>query len=156
MNPKPSYKFRQEQWVPHPRSEVFAFFQQPENLGRLTPPWLHFEILSASPVPMAEGTLIEYRLKVRGIPFRWSSIISDYRPPHHFVDRQVKGPYRQWIHTHSFTERDGGTLIEDEVIYGLPFGILGRWAHGIWVKPDLERIFAYRRDQISQVFSRRE
>ncbi len=144
--------FRQEQWVPQELHQVFAFFERPENLSRLTPPWLHFKILSASPVPMQQGTEIEYQIKVRGLRFRWRSVISDYAPPYHFTDTQMTGPYRTWVHTHSFTKQNGGTLIQDEVRYSLPLGILGRIVNRLWVKADLARIFGYRREQISSFF----
>jgi ligand-binding SRPBCC domain-containing protein len=103
-------EFTSEIWLPRARDEVFAFFADAGNLERLTPPLLSFSILTPRPIAMRPGTLIDYRLKVRGIPIRWRSEITVWEPPVRFVDEQRKGPYRLWHHTHEFAEQDGGTL----------------------------------------------
>ena len=124
-----------------PLEAVFAFFADAGNLERLTPPWLHFEILTPSPVDMHEGTLIDYKLRLHGIPIRWQSRIVVWEPPYRFVDRQVHGPYRRWVHTHTFQSQAGGTLVTDMVDYAVPGGDL---IQRYFVGPDLERIFDYR------------
>lgn len=130
-----------------PGGEVFAFFADAENLERITPPELHFRIISPRPVPVSKGTIIDYRLRLFHIPFGWRTRITRWRPPHHFVDEQIKGPYRLWIHSHQFREENGTTRIIDRVEYQLPWYPFGECFHP-WVKLELDRIFHYRRQAI--------
>jgi ligand-binding SRPBCC domain-containing protein len=137
--------------IPRPRGEVFAFFSDAGNLERITPPWLNFRILTPLPIRMAEGSLIEYRIRLKGVPMSWRTLISRWDPPDAFVDEQIKGPYALWHHTHEFIEVEGGCRMIDTVRYALPMGVLGRVAHGLFVRRDLERIFAYRREHIGRI-----
>ena len=146
------YEIRRQQWVPCPVEEVFEFFCNPRNLEALTPPWLSFRILSV-PEKLEEGARIEYRLAWRAVALRWSTIISQWSPPHSFVDVQLRGPYRLWEHTHSFAGEGGGTRLFDTVRYELPFGVLGRIAHFLRVRADLQRIFDYRAQAVARQFS---
>ena len=141
-----------EQQVARPRDEVFAIFSQPENLGRLTPPWLGFRILTPPPLPMHAGALIDYEIRLGPLPTRWRTMITAYDPPERFVDEQLAGPYSFWHHTHEFLVHDGGTLIRDRVRYLLPFGALGRLVHALAVRRQLEAIFAYRMRVIAELF----
>ncbi len=139
--------------VPAPRSEVFPFFEDPANLEALTPPWLRFRILTPAPLPRGEGAVYEYRLKVRSLPLRWRTLIEAFEPGRRFVDRQVAGPYALWHHTHRFEDLPGGgTRLVDQVRYRVGWGLLGRIAHALWVRRDLERVFAYRREAIAARF----
>lgn len=140
-----------EQVLPRPRAEVFAFFARPENLEVLTPPFLRFRILTPNPVPMAEGTLIDYQIRLFGIPMRWRTLIEAVEPQVRFVDVQVRGPYALWRHTHTFEECGEGTRIVDRVQYTLPLGAVGRLAHALWVRRTLERIFDYRREAVAGI-----
>lgn len=148
-----TYLLQRKQLVPKPLSEVFAFFSKPENLGRLTPKNLGFQNLTPSPINMKEGALIDYTIKIAGIPVRWTTLITLYEPPHRFVDVQLKGPYSYWHHTHTFLKTDDGTLITDEVQYALPFGILGNVIHELAVKHQLDHIFSRRGEIIQHIFS---
>jgi len=143
-----TYRYGTELALPRPLGEVFGFFSEAENLEKLTPPWLRFEILTKGPIDMAVGTLIDYRIRWRGIPLRWRTEIEVWEPPHRFVDLQIRGPYRLWRHEHLFIERDGGTAVVDRVEYA-PFG-------GALVQPmvarDVERIFAYRHAMLARDF----
>jgi hypothetical protein len=143
------HEFHSEQWLPAAVEEVFPFFADAGNLQRLTPPWLHFEILTPRPVEMRTGALIDYRLRVRGIPLRWRSEITAWEPLHRFVDEQRRGPYRLWHHEHAFEPRDGGTLCRDVVRYAVPFDFL---THRWLVRPDIERIFSFRRQTLGGFF----
>jgi ligand-binding SRPBCC domain-containing protein len=147
-----TYTLQRELWVPRPLPEVFDFFSRAENLERITPPWMHFRILTPPPIAMLPGTTIAYSLRVRGIPLKWLSAIERWNPPHEFVDVQVKGPYRLWHHTHRFSEVKGGTSIVDTVRYALPMGVLGRLVHRVQVARDLEHIFDYRARQVQLIF----
>lgn len=139
--------------VPAPRCEVFPFFEDPANLEALTPPWLGFRILTPAPLPRGEGAVYDYRLSVRGLPLRWRTLIEAFDPGRRFVDRQVAGPYALWHHTHRFEDLPGGgTRLIDQVRYRLGWGPLGRIAHALWVRRDLERVFAYRREAIAARF----
>jgi ligand-binding SRPBCC domain-containing protein len=147
------YSLVTEQWLPNPLEEVFSFFSRAENLEVITPDFLRFKILSPTPIQMARGTLIDYRLKLAGIPFRWQSRIDEWVPGRRFVDVQTRGPYKSWHHTHEFEDVDGGTLIRDTVKYSLSLGPLGRIAHALFVRRSLFRIFNHRKEVIAGVFA---
>ncbi|MDX1387492.1 MAG: SRPBCC family protein [bacterium] len=132
--------------------EVFAFFQDPENLARITPKSLNFKNINPHPVEMKEGAHLIHQIKVLGIPLKWESLITRFDPPNLFVDEQIKGPYAFWKHVHSFKEEAEGTLIEDEVNYALRMGPFGRLAHALKVKRDLKNIFDYRQKKINEFF----
>ena len=145
-----SHLFATELWLPRPRAEVFAFFADARNLESLTPPWLNFKILTPAPIPMRPGTRIDYRLRVHGLPLRWQSEITVWDPPHKFADEQRRGPYRRWVHTHTFEESRGGTRCGDRVEYAvLGGGLVNR----LFVKRDVERIFQYRQEVLEQRFA---
>jgi ligand-binding SRPBCC domain-containing protein len=133
--------------VPLPREQVFAFFADAANLERITPPELNFRILTPQPIPMQEGALIGYRLRLFGVPLRWQARIVHWQPPIGFVDEQLHGPYRLWEHTHRFHDGGQTTIIEDVVRYGLPFAPLGEIFHPL-VRLQLERIFRFRRSAV--------
>jgi ligand-binding SRPBCC domain-containing protein len=140
------------QWFPQPPERLFPFFADAANLEQLTPPWLHFRIVSP-PVEMREGARIGYKLRVHGIPMSWRSEISAWEPPFRFVDTQINGPYRAWIHEHVFEHRDSGTFMRDHVQYSVTGGSLVR---KFLVAPDLAKIFDYRRDRLASIFGRRQ
>jgi ligand-binding SRPBCC domain-containing protein len=148
----PAHIFRSEQYIPQPVNKVFEFFSQAENLQKLTPEWLHFRILSVDPQPIGKGTLIQYSLRWRIFPIRWTTEIAFWQPPYRFIDVQLKGPYKLWRHEHRFVAEAGGTRIIDEVQYSLPLGLLGRLAHKLKVKQDVENIFAYRTQAVGNIF----
>ena len=135
--------------LPFPRERVFDFFSRAENLELLTPPWLSFNILTPAPIRMGEGALIDYRLRLHGIPITWRSEITVWEPPYRFVDEQRRGPYRLWVHTHRFTEVDGGTQVEDLVKYAVVGGSL---INKLFVAPDIKRIFDYRQTRLRELF----
>lgn len=144
------HQFSSEIWLGRPIKEVFAFFSDAANLDSITPPWLSFQTVTRQPFEMHAGTIIDYRLRVRGFPVRWRSEITVWDPPHHFVDEQIRGPYRLWIHAHKFEPRDDGTLVSDDVRYAVPFDWL---LHKLVVRRDVERIFAYRAECLRKRFS---
>lgn len=138
---------RRETVVPRGPDEVFAFFSDAGNLDLLTPPWLGFRILTPTPIEMHAGTLIDYRLRVRGIPIRWRTEITAWEPPSRFVDVQVRGPYRWWHHEHRFEACEGGTRVIDEVEYLAPLHWL---SEPLLVRRDVRRIFDYRSQQLRE------
>jgi ligand-binding SRPBCC domain-containing protein len=138
------YVLERDLSLPVARAQVFPFFAEARNLERLTPPSLHFEILTPGTIHMRSGAIIEYRLRLSGIPIRWRTVIAEWDPPSRFVDVQEKGPYALWRHTHIFDETPDGTRMRDRVEYELPFGALGRLAHFLFVGRRLNDIFAFR------------
>jgi ligand-binding SRPBCC domain-containing protein len=143
------FSFTSQLWLERQRNEVFPFFSNPLNLEQITPPWLRFRIVSTLPIEMHEGVEIEYRLRIRGIPIGWRSRITAWNPPHRFVDEQVRGPYRIWVHEHRFIEDSGRTLCEDNVKYA-PRG--GALVNELFVERDIHKIFAYRSEQLQKTF----
>lgn len=141
-----------EQWIPALPEKVFPFFCDEMNLERLTPPTLNFEVLGKSTPQIREGTLIEYKLKIRRVPVKWKTLIEEWVPGKRFVDTQLKGPYRKWRHTHEFIEMAGGTLLRDRVLYQLPLGFVGDTVGGWKVATEVEEVFKYRRKVIGETF----
>ena len=143
-----------EQIIQRPREKVFRFFADAGNLERITPPELNFRIISPQPIDIKKGALIDYQLKLRGIPITWRTEITEWNPPCSFVDSALKSPYKQWIHLHTFEEGEQGeTIMRDIVRYRLPFEPLGDLAH-FYVKKELKYIFDYRFKVIEEIYRR--
>src|SRR5690349_16758905 len=106
-----AHQFERRIVIKRPLEEVFAFFAEAGNLERITPPELKFHILTPLPFTIAQGSLIDYQLALFGLRFRWKTLISRWEPPFVFVDEQLRGPYRQWIHTHRFVQNPDGTEV---------------------------------------------
>ena len=144
-----TFLFESQRTFERPITEVFEFFANAHNLAEITPPSMHLEILTPAPIDMSPGTLIDYRFKLHGIPVRWQSEITEWNPPYRFVDEQRRGPYRLWRHTHTFNETENGVVVGDVVEYAV-------WGGGLidkfFVRPDIEKIFAYRSDQLDEIF----
>jgi len=147
-----TFEINMKQYINKPLDVVFEFFSKPENLEMITPESLSFNILTPTPIKMEKGSLIDYTIRLFGIPIHWRTLISDYEPPFRFVDQQIKGPYTFWHHTHTFQQVDGGVEIIDKVKYSLPMGWLGTLVHSIWVRKDLEKIFEHRKTVIQNYF----
>lgn len=143
-----TYTLERDQLIPLTREKVFEFFSDAFNLERLTPPFLNFQILTPAPIDIKKDTLIDYRIRLFGIPMRWRTRIERFEPDDAFVDNQIRGPYTLWHHTHTFETTDEGTLMRDIVRYRLPLGPLGAIAHWLFVRRTLEAIFNYRRDAL--------
>ena len=147
-----AHRLEREQWVPGTLEDVFAFFSVAENLARITPAEMGFHILTPPPIEMREGTILEYRIRIAGLPVRWRSRITGWDPPHRFADVQERGPYAYWEHTHSFAAEGDGVRMTDVVLYRLPFGPLGKIVHALAVRRMLERIFDHRNETILRLF----
>jgi len=142
-------------FLPIPIERVFPFFADARNLEAITPTSLHFHIVTPMPVEMRPGLMIDYKLRMRGIPMTWRSEITAYDPPHSFVDEQRKGPYKLWRHEHFFEPANGpggvvGTRVRDRVSY-IPRG--GPLIHKLFVRPELEKIFAHRQEVILELLT---
>ncbi|MDX6706469.1 MAG: hypothetical protein QOI48_2315 [Solirubrobacteraceae bacterium] len=149
------HTLRREQRLSGSPQSVFAFFSDAANLEAITPPMLGFRIATPGSIEMRTGTLIEYRLRVHGVPMRWTTAIREWEPPHRFVDEQLRGPYALWQHTHTFQDDgSGGTLMSDVVRYAIGFGPLGAVAQRLLVRRDLDAIFDYRAARVRELLGR--
>ena len=146
---KVGYRLQADMAVDLPLEQVFEFFSDAMQLERITPPWLNFSVLTPRPIEMKEGALLDYRLYLHRVPINWRTEIAVWEPPYRFVDQQLRGPYKRWYHEHTFEEVDGLTIVKDNVHY-IPRG--GKLIHKWLVKPDLEKIFKFRQDTMSQIF----
>lgn len=148
----PYWRLTMSQWLNQPREELFQFFGDATNLEKITPDLLNFKVVTPKPIDMKPGTLIDYKLKVRGIPIRWRTLIATWNPPEKFTDEQLKGPYKRWHHTHTFTEENGGTRCHDLVEYAPPGGPLAPLINKLLVQKDVEKIFMHRARVLANLF----
>jgi ligand-binding SRPBCC domain-containing protein len=140
------------QIVPRPIAETFGFFSDPHNLQRLTPPFLQFKFLATPPKVMHPGTVIDYQIRLYGVPVHWRTRIEIVEAPRKFVDVQEKGPYALWRHSHSFRDTgDGATEMKDRVEYAMPLGPLGEIAYYLFVKRSLAQIFEFRERALAAI-----
>jgi ligand-binding SRPBCC domain-containing protein len=143
-------------WLPEARERLFAFFADAHNLERITPPFLRFRVLNASPIVMGPGALIDYKLRLHGLPITWRTEITSWEPPARFCDTQLRGPYSEWVHTHTFDEHDGGTMVRDAVRYRLPGPFFAsRIVNALMVAPDTRKIFEFRHEALCEAFNAR-
>lgn len=150
-----TYVLEREQIINRTKADTFAFFCDAWNLEQITPPFLRFRILTPRPLEMKKGALIDYRLSLFGVPFRWRTRIEEWIPSERFVDLQIRGPYALWHHTHTFTSvGPGQTLMRDRVEYRIPMGILGRIVHTLFVRRTLKIIFDYRAEMTAQLLGK--
>lgn len=148
------YNLRKSMVLGKPIKETFDFFADAANLEKITPPALQFRITTPQPIEIQEGTIIEYGLRLHGVPMNWKTLISEWDPPHSFTDEALKSPYALWIHKHTFKKLDENrTEIKDEVRYKLPFGPLGTLAHW-YVRGELERIFEFRQQSVLELLGK--
>ena len=149
-----TYNLEFEQYIDLPLEDVFGFFSKPENLSLITPSRLKFDIITPTPLEMKDGQFIDYSLTILyTIKLLWRTLITHYEKPYKFVDQQIKGPYSLWHHTHTFEEKDGGTIIKDNLTYAIPMGIIGRLIHFIYIKHDIKGIFNYRHKILDKIFT---
>lgn len=149
---KGAYTLRVDQFVPAPKEKVFDFFSDARNLQAITPDWLNFKIEKFSDDPVKAGTLIDYSLTIKMVPVKWRTLIADWKVGQSFEDRMLKGPYKDWDHTHLFYEVPGGTLVSDRVFYRMPVSVLGDIVAALMVKGDVSRIFDFRKQKILSLF----
>jgi ligand-binding SRPBCC domain-containing protein len=148
-----TYFFETQTILDRPIQEVFPFFANAENLNTVTPPWLNFEILTPLPIEMKVGTIVDYRLRLHGLPIRWRSQVTEWDPPNKFTDVQIHGPYRIWKHEHFFTAEGTRTRMTDRVEYAVPGWIFAPMVHSLFVRGDLQKIFDYREQKFVEIFS---
>lgn len=153
MNPD-CYVLQRSQVVPGSLAEVFRFFRDPANLALITPPWLRFRVLESSTPQVRRGTRIRYTIRWLGLPMRWESLIAEYVEGELFADQMLAGPYRSWYHLHTFRDLGGMVEVGDRVEYSLPLGPVGRLAHVMVVRRQLQAIFDYRARQLEALLAR--
>jgi ligand-binding SRPBCC domain-containing protein len=147
------YTLHKTQKLPISLDEAWAFLCNPENLGKLTPPEMHMTIISGADRPMYAGQILQYSVTpLPGFKTKWVSEITQYKHKKYFVDDQLYGPYALWHHKHFVHEIEGGVEMEDIIDYKVPFGWIGQLIHPFLVKPKLEAIFQYRREQMEALF----
>ncbi|MFZ1684699.1 MAG: SRPBCC family protein [Candidatus Zixiibacteriota bacterium] len=147
------YTLAESQRLPIDLTTAWAFFSNPANLSRITPPKLGFEVTSPLPPKVYSGLFITYKVRpLAGIPVTWVTEITNVDEPVRFVDEQRVGPYRIWHHEHQFIEIPGGVEMRDQVTYALPYGVLGQFMRAVVVKNSLREIFGYRRKVLAELF----
>lgn len=147
------YRLERTQLIPRTCDELFPFFADAANLEAITPSFLRFRILKPAPIEMRVGARVHFALELYGVPLRWRTCITEWKPGVRFVDEQESGPYTYWRHVHEFEVRGDSTLMHDTVDYAEPLGPIGRAAHALFVERTLDRIFDFRRDTISRLFN---
>ena len=152
--PDGGWRLSCSQWLPGRPAQVFPFFGSARNLERITPPFLRFRIRCVSSDPLEAGSLIEYGLRLNRLPIRWRTLIEEWEPPHRFVDLQVRGPFRQWRHCHTFSDYGDRTLVGDAVDFDLYCRALARTTLLAWIDKNLQAIFAYRQLATARAFER--
>ena len=145
---RPRYVLEAETELDADLATVFRFFSDAANLELLTPPTLGFRIVTPRPIAMDDGAVIDYQLRVSGVPLRWRTVIERWQPGASFVDAQTRGPYRAWWHEHRFVARGDRTVMFDRVYYAPPLGPLGAIANRLFIGPTLRRIFGFRHQAI--------
>ena len=147
------YKLHKTQKVPISLQEAWDFLKSPKNLEKMTPAEMGFKIIDGADRPTYAGQLISYEVTpLLGIKTKWVSKITQVEHLKYFTDEQLYGPYALWHHTHFIKEIEGGVEMEDLIYYKVPLGILGRIVHPFLVKPQLEKIFEYRREKLIELF----
>jgi ligand-binding SRPBCC domain-containing protein len=145
--------FRQLQQFKQNPADLFPFFASPENLQLITPHWLKFKIRTQLPVDMHESAIIDYSLQLHGLPVFWRSMIRNWSPPNEFTDTQIKGPFKLWTHRHQLITNSEGTLMIDTVHYQVPGGPFAGLINRMYVRRDVARIFAYRKQVLAELFT---
>ncbi len=149
------YTLHKKQKLPISLDQAWEFLCNPANLSKLTPPEMNMKIISGADRPMYAGQVLQYSVTpLPGFKTKWVSEITHYEDKKYFVDLQLYGPYAFWHHKHFVHEIEGGVEMEDVIDYKVPFGFLGRLVHPILVKPKLESIFNYRKEQLEQLFGK--
>lgn len=149
------YTLEVRQFLPIPLDKAWDFFSSPANLSKITPVHMGFRITSGTPATMYPGQIITYRVSpIPGIKTNWVTEITHVYEGSFFVDEQRFGPYRMWHHEHHFEPQDGGVLMTDRVSYKLPLGIIGRMVHFLFVRQQLEQIFAFREKYLDKLFGK--
>ncbi|HSI91791.1 MAG TPA: SRPBCC family protein [Adhaeribacter sp.] len=151
-----TYYLKRVQRLPVTLQEAWQFFSAPGNLPTITPDYMRFQVLSDSgSSEMYPGQIITYFIKpVLGIKLFWMTEITHVQDGRYFIDEQRMGPYAFWHHTHIFREIPGGVEMTDQVHYKLPFGVLGRLAHALFVKRQLHGIFNYRTQVLEERYGK--
>ena len=136
--------------IGRPRPDVFAFFADTSHVNRLTPPWLRVTLLGGEARRRA-GAVLDYRVVCFGVPVSWRAFVREFDPPYRFLEVQLRGPFARWEHRHRFLATGGTTLMEDRLVYRLPFGLLGRAVHPILVGRVVGAAWAYRTRRIGEL-----
>ncbi|OZV69746.1 SRPBCC family protein [Winogradskyella aurantia] len=147
------YTLHKTQRLPIDMATAWDFLSNPKNLSKLTPPEMQMTIISGADRPMYAGQVLQYSVTpLPGFKTKWVSEITQYDEGKYFVDVQLYGPYAFWHHKHFIHKIDGGVEMEDIIDYKVPFGILGQWVHPFLVKPKLDAIFQFRKEQMEAIF----
>ncbi|MAY75898.1 MAG: CDP-paratose 2-epimerase [Phycisphaerae bacterium] len=143
------------QWLPATINDVWPFFTDARNLEAITPDTLSFNVITPGTIEMRRGALIDYKLRIRGVPVYWRTEIAAWEPGVRFVDRQIRGPYKRWEHEHTFEPEGAGTRCRDRVLYDVPGGPLAPIVNALIVQRDVDRIFRFRCEKLAARFDGR-
>ena len=148
------YQFEKEQFVNASIDEVWDFISSPQNLKKITPPNMGFDIRTPNlPDKIYEGMIVCYTVRpLLGIPTTWVTEITHVRDKSYFVDEQRVGPYKLWHHQHIIMPVKNGVLMKDIVSYQPPFGFLGSIANALVIKNKLDEIFDFRTKALEKIY----
>ncbi len=147
------YQLKTKQFLPISIDKAWEFFSNPNNLSKITPPWLNFEVTSQLENKVYAGMIITYKVRpLLNIPITWVTEITHVREPNFFVDEQRFGPYKFWHHQHIFKKVEGGIEMEDIISYAVPFGFVGIIINRLIISEKINEIFSFRKEKLTELF----
>ncbi|MEZ5305957.1 MAG: SRPBCC family protein [Pyrinomonadaceae bacterium] len=139
-------RYLKESFIKAKPEVVFGFHELPDAFERLVPPWENVRIIQKAEISKIGSKAILEQTLFGLFRQKWVAEHTVYEPPHLFVDVQVSGPFKVWMHHHRFVEFEGGTFLRDEIEFDPGFSIIGELGAKLLILPKIEKMFAYRHE----------